>query len=492
MLNKSPLFNPLLLFHVISVACLGIFIFWHGFTMGIAYDETYSFNLVKAHYFRAMPGSANTHWLNSFFMLILQSIFGDSPGWMRLHSMLAFPFFAHGIYRLMQYSRNNLLVFAGYCLVVFNPYILDFFALARGYGLAMTFQTWMLVYLVKAYSSATFSFRTWLYVLIMAALSIASNLTYVYGAIAALMAFAACVFYFYPRTYVFKQRKILLTAALFLLLIMLSFADLLFMKYYSRTLEYGGSNLIASVFESVVHRSLYYTTDVFTPGIIGYCTFIAVIAASAYGVIHAIRYKIPSPLLGAALILITIIAGNYLFNILFNSPYLYVRTAVQWYVPAIAAVIFALGMIRVPLKTGRIITTIFCLTTGAVMIVHCIRNANIYTCVEWRRTEDMYRCYNDLKKINAPAFIMHERFDGIYLNYYKITAIDPITIPFTLYRESQLNAPDSNLNALFKKDQYIMAYEPSLLTTYLQQNNIRFEVLHQYSYSGFKLIKVLP
>ncbi|MFT3824610.1 MAG: hypothetical protein QM731_11845 [Chitinophagaceae bacterium] len=489
--DKKISITPFLLFHITAVVCIGIFVCWHAFTMGIAFDETYSLKLVKEHYYRAMPGSANTHWLNTFFMIIEHSIFGDSRGWLRLHSILAFPFFAHGVYVLLKNNKNLFIAFAGYCFIVFNPYLIDFFSLARGYSLALTFQAWMLVYLIRAGSQQRFVSREWLLVLLFSALSVASNLTYVYSAITALVVLLSCAIYFHPDGYQWKNRQLRITISLFTLLIVLSFADLLFMKYYARTLEYGGENLIASVFESVVHRSLYKITDVFEPGIIGYITFITVVGISLFGVIQATSTKTLSPLLSVSILLLIIITCNYLFHLLFKSPYLYVRTAVQWYVPAIAAITFATSMVKAGATRGRVLVQrAACIALGVIMMIHFGIHANVYTCLEWMRTEDLYRAYKDLEKINPPSFVLHQKFDGLYVNYYKITDKDPITIPFTYFSEEQLTATDSSLNAILSKEQYIITFEPSRLITYLKENRFPFQVIKEYSHSGFKLIKI--
>ncbi|WP_315821724.1 hypothetical protein [Paraflavitalea speifideaquila] len=67
-------------------------------------------------------------------------------------------------------------------LVLFNPYVLDFFSLARGYGLALTFQVWSLVYFVKGYEQGL-HYRTWLMVWVLNGLTIGANLSYFYTVI---------------------------------------------------------------------------------------------------------------------------------------------------------------------------------------------------------------------------------------------------------------------------------------------------------------------
>ena len=50
------------------VTILWIYIFYRAVFISITQDEAYSYFLVKTNYWRAMPGSLNTHWLNTLAM----------------------------------------------------------------------------------------------------------------------------------------------------------------------------------------------------------------------------------------------------------------------------------------------------------------------------------------------------------------------------------------------------------------------------------------
>ncbi|HVB02605.1 MAG TPA: hypothetical protein VNE41_02675, partial [Chitinophagaceae bacterium] len=182
--RETPFFITVI--YLLLTTGLFVFVILHAFRMDITHDEAFSFYLEKINYFKAMTGTANTHWLNSFFMKIFNLIFGDKPGWLRLQSILAFPFFALGFYTLSSPIKNQLLRLSLYCLVLFNPYLLDFFSLARGYGMALAFQVWMVVFLVKAIVAIKFIYKTWLTIFLLAALSIASNLSFLYSVLGVL------------------------------------------------------------------------------------------------------------------------------------------------------------------------------------------------------------------------------------------------------------------------------------------------------------------
>jgi len=63
--------------------------------------------------------------------------------------------------------------------VLFNPYVLDFFSLARGYGLALTFQAWDTD--AAEHLNKPFEARNWKVILLLSAFILASNLSYLYS-----------------------------------------------------------------------------------------------------------------------------------------------------------------------------------------------------------------------------------------------------------------------------------------------------------------------
>ena len=75
------------------------------------------------------------------------SVFGDSPFALRLPNILA-----HGLYLfftakiVLLHKRNALINLSLFILLNAHPYLLDFFSLARGYGLAIASMTAGLFY----------------------------------------------------------------------------------------------------------------------------------------------------------------------------------------------------------------------------------------------------------------------------------------------------------------------------------------------------------
>jgi len=109
-------------------------------------DEGNSF-WMYAHTGEFLPFRSHTdagnHFLNSFFGAIGYHVWGFSPLGIRWGSVLSFPLYASGCWAI---SRNfpALLRWCAFLALVLCPFLLDFFALFRGYGPAMACWIWAL------------------------------------------------------------------------------------------------------------------------------------------------------------------------------------------------------------------------------------------------------------------------------------------------------------------------------------------------------------
>ncbi|MHB2017705.1 MAG: glycosyltransferase family 39 protein [Candidatus Xenobia bacterium] len=103
--------------------------------MPIVFDEASSFFSYVPH--PLLLDSDNNHLLNSCFMALSSRLFGNSAFALRWHSVLGgllYAVFSVATLRRLQQPSARLL---GFTLLCLNPYILDWFSLARGYGLGL-------------------------------------------------------------------------------------------------------------------------------------------------------------------------------------------------------------------------------------------------------------------------------------------------------------------------------------------------------------------
>jgi len=82
---------------------------------------------------------AGNHFLSSAVGVLGHKLWGLSLFGSRIGSVLAFPLFAWAVYRIGSLLNDRLVRWCLWAALLFCPFLLDFFSLFRGYGLAMAF-----------------------------------------------------------------------------------------------------------------------------------------------------------------------------------------------------------------------------------------------------------------------------------------------------------------------------------------------------------------
>jgi hypothetical protein len=120
-------------------ATAGAYIVARAVAVPITYDEATSF----FRYVDAEPtaltdfAAATNHLLNSALTRVARAAFGSAPWSLRLPNVLAGLLFLATAYRFAHRAAHPAIGAAGAVLLATNPYVLDYFALSRGYGLAL-------------------------------------------------------------------------------------------------------------------------------------------------------------------------------------------------------------------------------------------------------------------------------------------------------------------------------------------------------------------
>jgi hypothetical protein len=140
--NKTPL-PKLLLISIVSVGCaLFAYTVARAYLLSLTPDEASTTQTFGAK-FIVYPDtyhnmSANHHWLNSWLIFFSRTLFGENEFAFRLPNLLAHAVYLFFTARLMLLLRRDYFALAGFILLNAHPYVLDFFSLARGYGLAFS------------------------------------------------------------------------------------------------------------------------------------------------------------------------------------------------------------------------------------------------------------------------------------------------------------------------------------------------------------------
>ena len=127
---------------VLSGSGLLVFVIYKANNLSFTHDESYTY----LHYVHQgfmdivsyKTAYTNNHILNTVLIKYCEVFFGNSEIALRLPNILAFIIYST-FATLLLYKHCPKLLLPCYLLLVLNPYLLDFFALARGYGLSIAF-----------------------------------------------------------------------------------------------------------------------------------------------------------------------------------------------------------------------------------------------------------------------------------------------------------------------------------------------------------------
>jgi hypothetical protein len=139
---------------LLAVIGFGEYVGVRAWALSFTHDESLTYTRYVHDSFSSILLSrgtdANNHPLNTLAMKLAADLFGTSEIALRWSSVVAFVGYVAGVVVVLRRVEHRSIRVLGLSLAVANPYVLDFFSLARGYGLALA--------LVVASAMATFDF----------------------------------------------------------------------------------------------------------------------------------------------------------------------------------------------------------------------------------------------------------------------------------------------------------------------------------------------
>lgn len=196
----------------LSLILIGIAIY-QAITESLTHDECITYQYyVHRTYWNILAWErpwTNNHILNTLFMKLGQDLFGHGELQLRLHSVIGLGAFLFGVHKLIRPLPLALYVSA-FVLVGCLTYTLDFFSLARGYGIALALMVLSIYCLIRYLESG--SIKHQVIGLILAFLAFYANLIMLhflvaYGILALLLSPA---WHFADRSLFHRARRIIL------------------------------------------------------------------------------------------------------------------------------------------------------------------------------------------------------------------------------------------------------------------------------------------
>lgn len=360
--------------------------------------------------------SANHHWLNSWLIFFSRSIFGDNEFAFRIPNLIAHAVYLFFTARLMLRLRKDYFAWAGFILLNAHPYMLDFFSLARGYGLAFAGFAGGIYYL-HCFISENKN-KHLVFALISMMLAVLAN----FALLSIFLLFSGILGLICLRDIKPEKRLTLRRIGIIILccggLLLLIMPHLAKMKAAGAFFWVNDYTFLESTVTSFCTKLLYDVPykgkDVLRSCLPAIYTIIGVLLL--FSVVAVIKKGWRDPGILLALSCITIFFGGLLAILVqrayFGLPYPEARMSLYLFVAFIFAFVIALASLKVFPKLSAGIAFIL----AAPVLFHLFFCSNVHYTIEWRGSGDvdrmMMRVVEDRKNSANPNASVKVSADG--------------------------------------------------------------------------------
>ena len=141
---------------------LGVYVVARAIFVPLTYDEAASYlRYISQDFFAVFNFEvATNHFLNTLLTKLVSVIAGDSEFALRIPSLIGYGLYLYFSVRILEWVPNRAFALAGLLLLNLNPYLLDYFALSRGYGLSLGLLMGSLFFLLRFVSRRSGSSST--------------------------------------------------------------------------------------------------------------------------------------------------------------------------------------------------------------------------------------------------------------------------------------------------------------------------------------------
>ena len=377
--------------------------------IALTYDEAYTW----FHYVRAPldvvlgfagGADANNHSLNSLLMTIASAAFGDSELALRLPNVLAYVGYAAAVVAFVRTLQHALARVATATLLLLNPFVIELFSLARGYGLALALSAGSLAVLIGQAPAGRWPARR-IAAVTLAGLAVVANLTFLDFFLPIL--FVALVTSLPGMTSgESNRRRIRITILLAIGAPVAAWSALAIWRLRGRgQLYYGGKNgFWTDTVDSLIRCTLYLREYGPVAGAVLRAAVIAAIALAVWAVWRNATGRPDEPRFGALATVLTILVLGCLLGVgahaLFGTPFRLNRTAV-WILP-VFVVLAGLLLDDALSSESRIVrpsAAIFCGVIAVAAVAHFAVSANVRYAILQFHDADTKEAIEDLERV---------------------------------------------------------------------------------------------
>ncbi len=436
-LSKEKQIRLLLLFPALLIFSYTVY---RAAVMSFTWDESFTYlqfvltNIVMPDTYGTM--SANNHLLNSLLMQWCVSIFGSSDFILRLPNLAAHLLFLGYSAALVRNFENKALVITSFLIINLQPYMLDFFSLARGYGLSLGLMMASIYYLHGLQNRKKQLLYAAISVL-FAALAVLANMVLLNYLL--ILLFVLVLFFLHQAAtsnQTIKQKlgfitKHLLTPMLLTGLLLLFVMPIAFKLKDAGALFFGANaNFWKSTIVTIVDKCFYELdySNWFHRAAKGF-VIILIAAATMYACFRFLKRQVSPGLLFLTSLLLLIIlcaVSTIVQHYLLGTLYLTDRTALFLLVLFNLLFVFFIN----ELSKGKYMFAGIAYVSSLGVLIHFVMAFNLHYVIEWKFDSDTKAMLNDLEDIktipeekgtvNIGMPFLFEQTS----NYYKASTID--------------------------------------------------------------------
>ena len=377
--------------------------------------------------------AANNHILNSTLMYGFTKMFGLSQFTARLPALLGAAFYITASYRLCRLLGASLFVqLTVFVCLVFNPFIFDYLVAARGYGLALGFLMWAMVYSAESQKQDSFLVVACAVSSACAGMSVNANFSFAFVNLAAMLAILLGAWYRRPDRWMRLLAASVLPGAVIIAVV----SGYALSHTHPGELIYGAST-IGETFGSIIDASLFQSRLNFLTPLV----FPLVGVTGLVWLIYSAARITPLGWAAAAIFAVTLAihwTAFRLFGLLLPKD----RTAIFLF-PLFMIFAGALAAIPPPSRIGRYLRASF-LGALAIMSIYFLSCLRLTYFKEWYWDADVQKTYAILSCLNREHQVTHVASTWEYhapLSFYQLaqrTSMEEISDTFDTPADTSL------------------------------------------------------
>ena len=408
----------IIIFYVILLT----YVLIRAYTLSFTHDESLSFTMIIGD--SIWKKTTNNHELNTILMSFSKKLFGTGEFSLRLPNVLSYVLYLMGCFFIVRSSKDTWLLLFGLSAILLNPFLIEFFSLARGYGLSLAFMLMSIFYLIRngnRYIKGSELLKDFMLTSLFASLAIYANLAVINFFISVMFIFIIKYFYFKNTNVSGAYFSIKFWGLFFISAIPIIFGIKRLLKLKEAKQLYFGASRFIEGFDTLITYSICLKE--FTPVLL----FIAKLVIALFlltGVLHLIlKKRYDSSLFIMTVLIALFFIGLLLENYLFEAKYPAERTALI-YIPIIAvfAYILLLELITYyEIKKLYYASLILCITIP--IVINFFAGANFSRTTTWyydAHTRDVMKIIRDKSQNTSNKILVGNNwlFEPA-INYYR-------------------------------------------------------------------------